>query len=143
LWRYLTAQGFISFFESIKSAVLLSPSAQPSAIAPVAFEKDQTTLRQLEAILSIHKFARSGRYGDALNELSKLSFIPLDSRIPDRTANALHNLPISVQACIPNLLKVALTCLDNVIDTDGTIHMLKTKIANFMANYLRCYGQLP
>lgn len=98
--------------------------------------EQQIALRQLEAILSVHKFARSGRYGDALKELSKLSFIPLDSRTPDRTADALQNVPPAVQACIPDLLRIALTCLDNVTDTDGTIRMLKTKIANFVANYL-------
>eukprot|EP01018_Ginkgo_biloba_P022309 Gb_32484 [translate_table: standard] len=98
--------------------------------------EQQTALRQLEAILSVHKFARSGRYGDALRELSKLSFLPLDSRTPDRSADAFHNLSPAVQACVPDLLKVALTCLDNITDTDGTIRMLKTKIANFVANYL-------
>jgi len=98
--------------------------------------EQQIALRQLEAILSVHKFARSGRYGDAPKELSKLSFIPLDSRTPDRTADTLQNVPPAIQACIPDLLRIALTCLDNVTDTDGTIRMLKTKIANFVANYL-------
>uniref|UniRef100_A0A0D6QUL5 Nuclear pore protein n=1 Tax=Araucaria cunninghamii TaxID=56994 RepID=A0A0D6QUL5_ARACU len=98
--------------------------------------EQQTTLRQLEAILAVHKFARSGRYGDALRELSKLSFLPLDSRTPERTADAFQNLSPPVQACIPDLLKVALTCLDNIPDTDGTIRGMKTRIANFIANYL-------
>jgi nuclear pore complex protein Nup93 len=54
---------------------------------------------------------------------------------PDRTADALHNLPPVVQECIMYLLKVALTCLDNVTYTNGTIQLLKTKIANFVANH--------
>ncbi|KAH9307979.1 hypothetical protein KI387_035890, partial [Taxus chinensis] len=89
--------------------------------------EQQTTLRQLEAILAVHKFARSGRYGDSLRELTKLSFLPLDSRTPDRTADALQNLSSPVQACIPDLLKVALTCLDNITDTDGSVRVLKTR----------------
>ncbi|XP_057864951.2 nuclear pore complex protein NUP93A isoform X2 [Cryptomeria japonica] len=96
----------------------------------------QTTLRQLEAILAVHKFARSGRYGESLRELTKLSFLPLDSRSPDITADAFQNLSPPVQACIPDVLKVALTCLDNVTDTDGTVRVLRRKIANFVANYL-------
>ncbi|KAF5942497.1 hypothetical protein HYC85_020139 [Camellia sinensis] len=41
-----------------------------------------------------------------------------------------------VQACVPDVLKVALHCLDNLIDSDGSLRALRTKIANFLANNL-------
>ncbi|BBN03469.1 nuclear pore complex protein Nup93 [Marchantia polymorpha subsp. ruderalis] len=98
--------------------------------------EQQASFRQLESVLAFHKYARSSRYGDALRELSKLSFLPLDTRTPERSVEALRTTSPSVQACIPDLLKVAITCLDNVTDTDGTVRLLKTKIANFVANSL-------
>ncbi|KAL3698515.1 hypothetical protein R1sor_012591 [Riccia sorocarpa] len=98
--------------------------------------EQQASFRQLESVLAFHKYARSARYGDALRELSKLSFLPLDTRTPERSAEALRTTSPSVQACIPDLLKVAITCLDNVTDTDGTVRLLKTKIASFVANSL-------
>lgn len=100
------------------------------------FSQQQSAFRQLESILTFHKYAMLSRYGDALRELSKLSFLPLDARAPERTTEALRATPLSVQACIPDLLKVAITCLDNVADTDGSVRLLKTKIANFVANSL-------
>eukprot|EP00249_Psilotum_nudum_P024016 c29060_g1_i1 orf=572-3217(-) len=96
----------------------------------------QTALRQLETIFSFHKLARNGRYNDCITELCKLSFLSLDARTSERSAEALQNVSATVQACIPDLLKVALTCLDNVSDSDGAIRALKTKIANFVANSL-------
>ncbi|KAG9443854.1 hypothetical protein H6P81_015194 [Aristolochia fimbriata] len=72
--------------------------------------EQQTVLRQLEAILHVHKLARAGLHIDALRETAKLSFLPLDPR-------------------------VALS-LDNVVDSDGTLRAMKTKIANFVANHM-------
>ncbi|KAK4267521.1 hypothetical protein QN277_024290 [Acacia crassicarpa] len=97
----------------------------------------QTVLRQLEAILSIHKLSRTGNYVDALREVAKLQFLPLDPRGPDIAVDVFENLSPHVQACIPDLLKVALTCLDNVADTDGSLRALRAKIANFIANNLK------
>ncbi|KAK3217915.1 hypothetical protein Dsin_011885 [Dipteronia sinensis] len=96
--------------------------------------EQQTVLRQLEAILSIHKLTRLGHYLDALREVAKLPFLPLDPRVPDVTAPVFQNLSPHVQACVPDLLKVALTCLDNVADTDGSLRAMRAKIANFLAN---------
>ncbi|KAK6945265.1 Nucleoporin interacting component Nup93/Nic96 [Dillenia turbinata] len=98
--------------------------------------EQQTVLRQLEAILFIHKLARTGNYIDALREVAKLSFLPLDPRAPDISGDVFQNLSPHVQACVPDLLKVALICLENVTDTDGSLHALRTKIANFLANNL-------
>jgi nuclear pore complex protein Nup93 len=98
--------------------------------------EQRTAFRQLESILSFHRFTRIGRYSDALRELSKLAFLPLDNRTPEMSAEALRQTSLSVQACVPDLLKEALTCLDRVTDTDGTIRNIKTKIANFIANAL-------
>ena len=67
----------------------------------------ETVLRQLEAILSVHKLARTGHYLDALRELAKLPFLPLGPRVPDVIVDALQNLSPHVQACVPDLLKVA------------------------------------
>ncbi|OAY82065.1 Nuclear pore complex protein NUP93A [Ananas comosus] len=96
--------------------------------------EQQTVLRQLEAILFVHKLARAGQYVDALREITKLSFLPLNPRAPDVTADVFRNLSPHVQACVPDLLKIALSCIDNVADTDGTLRALKSKIANFVAN---------
>lgn len=90
--------------------------------------EQQTVLRQLEAILSIHKLARVGHYLDALREVAKLPFLPLDPRAPDITTDVFQNLSPHVQACVPDLLKVALSCLDNVTDSDGSLHGLRTKV---------------
>ena len=65
---------------------------------------------------------------DALREITKLSFLPLNPRGPDVTTDVLRNLSPNVQACVPDLLKVALNCADNVTDSDGTLRMLKSKV---------------
>lgn len=87
----------------------------------------QTALRQLETMLSFHKFARNGRYADALMELSRLSFLSTEE---------LSAVPTIVHSCIPDLLKTALTCLENVPDVDGSLRVMKSKIASFVANSL-------
>ncbi|KAK7335976.1 hypothetical protein VNO80_28150 [Phaseolus coccineus] len=99
--------------------------------------EQQTVLRQLESILSIHKLARLGHYVDALREVAKLPFLPLDPRGPDSAVDAFENLSSHVQACVPDLLKVALSCLDNVTDSDGSLRALRAKIASFIANNLK------
>lgn len=93
--------------------------------------EQETILRQLEVILFVHKLARTGHHADALREIIKLSFLPLDPRAPDTTGDVLQSLSPHVQACVPDLLKVALSCLDNVTDTDGTLRALKTKVLFF------------
>ncbi|KAL2456310.1 Nuclear pore complex protein [Abeliophyllum distichum] len=98
--------------------------------------EQQIVLRQLEAILSIHKLANMGNQLDALREVAKLPFLPLDPRAPDFSTDIFNNLSPHVQACVPDLLKVALHCLDNVTDTDGSLRALRAKIANFLANNL-------
>nr|GME16204.1 nuclear pore complex protein NUP93A-like [Ipomoea batatas] len=108
-------------------------------ISPQEREKvleQQTVLRQLEAVLSIHKLARLGNHLDALKEVAKLPFLPLDPRTPGFATDVFQNLSPHVQACVPDLLKVALHCLDNVRDTDGSLRALREKIANFLANNL-------
>lgn len=96
--------------------------------------EQETVLRQLEAILSVLKLARLGHFLDALRELAKLPFLPLDPRVPDITVDVLQNLSPRVQDCVPHLLKVALTCLDNVTDSDGSLRAMKAKITQFIAN---------
>lgn len=96
--------------------------------------EQETVLRQLEAILSVLKLARLGHFLDALRELAKLPFLPLDPRVPDITVDVLQNLSPRVQDCVPDLLKVALTCLDNVTDSDGSLRAMKAKITQFIAN---------
>lgn len=90
--------------------------------------EQQTVLRQLEAILSIHKVARLGNHVDALREIAKLPFLPFDPRAPDITLDVFQNLSLHVQACVPDLLKVALSCLDSVTDTDGSLRAMRTKV---------------
>lgn len=85
-------------------------------------------LRQLEAVLSIHNLARLGNHLDALKEVAKLPFLPLDPRTPGFATDVFQNLSPHVQACVPDLLKVALHCLDNVRDTDGSLRALREKV---------------
>ncbi|KAL1813541.1 hypothetical protein ACET3Z_023606 [Daucus carota] len=98
--------------------------------------EQQMVLRQLETILSIHKLSRLGNHIDALREVARLPFLPLDPRAPDVNVDVFQRLSPHVQACVPDLLKAALHCLDNAIDTDGSLRALRTKIANFLANNL-------
>lgn len=81
--------------------------------------EQETVLRQLEATLSIQEHARQGRHLDALREISKLPFLPLDPRATTGfSMDSFQNLSPYVQACVPDLLRVGLSCLDNVTDTD-------------------------
>ncbi|XP_077253727.1 nuclear pore complex protein NUP93A-like [Tasmannia lanceolata] len=98
--------------------------------------EQQTVLRQLEAILFVHKLSRAGHHADALREITKLSFLPLDPRAPDSMSDVFQSLSHHVQECVPDLLKVALSCLDSLTDSDGTLRALKTKIGNFVANHM-------
>ncbi|XP_019457997.1 PREDICTED: nuclear pore complex protein NUP93A-like isoform X1 [Lupinus angustifolius] len=102
----------------------------------LVFEQ-QNVLRQLESVLSIHKLARLGNYVDAIREVAKLQFLPLDPRGPDIAINVFENLSPHLEACIPDLLKVALTCLDNVTDSDGSLRAFRAKISSFIANNLK------
>lgn len=92
--------------------------------------EQQTVLRQLEAILSVHKLVKVGHYIDALREVAKLPFLPLDPRTPDIPTDVFQNLSPHVQACVPDLLRVALTCLDNVTDSDGSLRALRAKVCS-------------
>ncbi|KAJ9548059.1 hypothetical protein OSB04_020602 [Centaurea solstitialis] len=98
--------------------------------------EQETVLRQLETILSIHKLARQEHHLDALREVAKLPFLPFDPRAPDTPTDLFQNSSPYVQACVPDLLKVSLQSIDNVRDSDGSLRALRTKIANFLANNL-------
>lgn len=65
---------------------------------------------------------------DALREIAKLPFLPLDPRAQGLTMDSFQNLSPYVQACVPDLLRVAFSCLDNVTDTDGSLRALRTKV---------------
>jgi nuclear pore complex protein Nup93 len=90
--------------------------------------EQQTVLRQLEAILHIYRLARAGQTVDALRETIRLPFLYLDPQSPNVTVDIFRNLSPHVQACIPDLLKVALNCIDNVRDTDGALRAVKSKV---------------
>lgn len=92
--------------------------------------EQETILRELEAILSIHKLGRQGNHMDALREIAKLPFLNLDPRMPDATADVFQSASPYFQTCVPDLLKVALTCLDNVPDPDGSIRAMRSKVRN-------------
>ncbi|KQK21691.1 nuclear pore complex protein NUP93A [Brachypodium distachyon] len=96
--------------------------------------EQQIVLRQLEAILHIYKLARAGQTVDALRETIKLPFLHLDPQSPNVAIDVFRDLSPHVQACVPDLLKVALNCMDNVRDTDGTLRAVKSKIANLVAS---------
>ncbi|GJN31466.1 hypothetical protein PR202_gb19866 [Eleusine coracana subsp. coracana] len=90
--------------------------------------EQQTVLRQLEAILHIYRLARAGQTVDALREIIRLPFLHLDPKAPNLAVDIFRNLSPHVQACVPDLLKVALNCIDNVRDTDGTLRAVKSKV---------------
>lgn len=90
--------------------------------------EQETILRELEAILSIHKLARLGNHLNAIREVAKLPFLHLDPRLPDTTPDEFQRASPYFQTCVPDLLKVALTCLDNVADTDGSIRGMRSKV---------------
>ncbi|KAF7022022.1 hypothetical protein CFC21_034868 [Triticum aestivum] len=96
--------------------------------------EQQIVLRQLEAILHIYRLARAGQTVDALRETIKLPFLHLDPQSSNISVDVFRNLSPHVQACVPDLLKVALNCMDNVRDTDGTLRAVKSKIANLVAS---------
>ncbi|KFK34970.1 hypothetical protein AALP_AA5G217400 [Arabis alpina] len=96
--------------------------------------EQETILRELEAILSIHKLATLGNHLDALREVVKLPFLHLDPRLPDTTPNEFQRASSCFKTCVPDLLKVVMTCLDNVHDIDGSIRAMRSKIAGFLAS---------
>lgn len=96
--------------------------------------EQETILRELEAILSIHKLARLGNHLDALKEAAKLPFLHLDPRLSDTTPDEFQRASYYFKTCVPDLLKVVLTCLDNVPDRDGSIRVMRSKIAGFLAS---------
>ncbi|PIM99400.1 Cullin [Handroanthus impetiginosus] len=110
------------------------PEISPQERANVM--EQQTVLRQLEAILAIHRLVRSGNHLDALREVARIPFLPLDPRAADSATDVFQNVSPHVEACVPGLLKDALHCLDNVTDTDGSLRALRAKIANFLARNL-------
>ncbi|THG00279.1 hypothetical protein TEA_026305 [Camellia sinensis var. sinensis] len=57
-----------------------------------------------------------------------------DPRAPDIANDAFQNLSAHVQACVPDVLKVALHCLDNLTDSDGSLRALRTKGCNKPTN---------
>lgn len=83
---------------------------------------------------------RLGQYLDALREVARIPFLPFDPRAPDTSADVFQNLSPYVQACLPDLLKVAITCLDNVSDTDGSLRAMRSKVCRHFQ--LTCYHKL-
>lgn len=63
---------------------------------------------------------------DAVREITKLTFLPLNPRVPDVTMDV--NLSPLVRACVPDLLKAALNSAENIPDTDGTLRAFKSKV---------------
>jgi nuclear pore complex protein Nup93 len=52
----------------------------------------------------------------------------MNTQAPNVTFGIFRNLSSHVQACVPDLLKVALNCIDNVRDTYGTLGTVKSKV---------------
>lgn len=96
-------------------------------------------LRQLEAILAIHKLACSGNHLDALREIARLPFLPLDPRSADFSSDVFNNISPHVEACVPGLLKDALNCLDNVTDTDGSLRAMRAKVKTRLIFFFTCF----
>ncbi|KAI4319612.1 hypothetical protein MLD38_033192 [Melastoma candidum] len=127
--------GLIHSGNEILETYKYQPESSPTETENVM--EQQTVLRQLEALLSVHKLAKAGHHVDALREVARLSFLPLDPRAPDSTIDVFQQLPPYVQDCVPDLLKVSLNCMDNVADADGSLRALRSKIANFLASNMK------
>lgn len=128
------AAGLVLVGNSIIESTRLFDSASEHDRELIA--ERQTALRQLETILAFHKLARNCKYADAILELSKLSFLPFGSWKLDVGIEMLQGVSQNVKSCLPELLKVALMCLDNLPDSEGAVRAMKSKIANFVANCL-------
>ncbi|KAH6794611.1 hypothetical protein C2S52_005088 [Perilla frutescens var. hirtella] len=95
----------------------------------ILFEQ-QNVLTQLHRILAIRKLVRSENQSEALSEISRLPFFPLDLRSGDFVISP------HVEACVPGLVKDALKCLVNFVDADGSRRVVLTEIARFATNNL-------
>ncbi|CAI0430942.1 unnamed protein product [Linum tenue] len=124
--------GLIHCGNEILEAYKYHPDISPKERERVL--EQETVLRQLEAILSVHQSTRMGNYLEALRGIAALPFLPLDPRAPDANVREFQNLSPHVKDCIPDVLKVALTCIDNLTDTDGSLRAMRAKIAQFLAN---------
>ncbi|KAG6477730.1 hypothetical protein ZIOFF_061161 [Zingiber officinale] len=125
------AASLIHSGNDILESYRISSDASLQEREPVS--EQQTVLRELEAILQVHKLARAGQHVDALQEIVKIPFLPLNPLVPDVSYD-IRSLSPYVQACVPDILKITLVCLENVRDSDGTLRTLKSKIANLVAN---------
>ncbi|GKD77337.1 hypothetical protein Tco_1339958, partial [Tanacetum coccineum] len=95
--------------------------------------EQETLFRQLEKIFSIQKSASQGHDLAAIWEVAALPFLRSDLPAPETRIDMLHNLSPYLQACVSDLLKVSLQCINNVVDTDGSLPALRTKITDFLA----------
>lgn len=91
--------------------------------------EQETVLGQLLGILSIHKLARLGQCVDVLKKVDGLEFLKSDA-----TTGVLQDLSPHVQDCVPDVLKVALTCLDNRVDYDRSVPVdaVRTKVGDLV-----------
>jgi nuclear pore complex protein Nup93 len=104
--------------------------------------EQQIVLRQLQAILHIYKLTRAGQTVEVLRETIKLPFLHLDPQSPNVSVDVFRNLSPHVQACVPDLLKLALNCMDNVRDTDGTLRAVKSKVFHSFITFVSRYISL-
>ncbi|KAL5073626.1 hypothetical protein RYX36_012610 [Vicia faba] len=113
------------------------PQFKPSTVTSASNFASVNTKKKVQLDLTHPQRIRLGNHIDALREVAKLPFSPLDPREPDTFVEVFENLSPHVQACIPDLLKVALTCLDNVADSDRSLRALRAKTSSFIANNVK------
>ncbi|GJZ76888.1 nuclear pore complex protein NUP93A [Tanacetum coccineum] len=130
-WRSRAAAGLVhsgnELLEEFKNHQNISPQEREIV------SEQETLFRQLEKIFSIQKSASQGHDLAAIWEVAALPFLRSDLPAPETRIDMLHNLSPYLQACVSDLLKVSLQCINNVVDTDGSLPALRTKITDFLA----------
>eukprot|EP00850_Spirogloea_muscicola_P020312 SM000212S06905 [mRNA] locus=s212:235478:240905:+ [translate_table: standard] len=106
-----------------------------------ALAVQQAAFRQLQIILDFQQLNRSGKYLDAVRQLTRLPFLPLEGRTLEKSLECLRNLTRPVEDQVPDLFSNALSCLDTLASSstplDPSIASLRSKIIQAVANSLQ------
>eukprot|EP00850_Spirogloea_muscicola_P002963 SM000011S19141 [mRNA] locus=s11:1160349:1165866:+ [translate_table: standard] len=106
-----------------------------------ALAVQQAAFRQLQVILDFQQLYRSGKYLDAVRQLTRLPFLPLEGRTLEKSLECLRSLTRPAEDRVPDLFSNALSCLDTLASSstplDPSIASLRSKIIQAVANSLQ------
>eukprot|EP00850_Spirogloea_muscicola_P002047 SM000007S21007 [mRNA] locus=s7:1295404:1300157:- [translate_table: standard] len=99
-----------------------------------ALAVQQAAFRQLQVILDFQQLNRSGKYLDAVRQLTRLPFLPLEGRTLEKSLECLRSLTRPVEDRVPDFFSNALSCLDTLASSstplDPSIATLRSKVRN-------------